>query len=194
MFSRALLLAAASLSLMAESYTIGPAEGSRFQLEVEKTGFLRGKKHVFDVEKYEGQLTYDAASPARSSLRLTIEGAGLKCKDTWVSDKDLKKIHHWTYDDMLKIKQYPRLTFTLTQASAIGMGKFAATGTLNVRGVAKPVKVEATVKEVDGNRLRIDGTSMFRMSDYGMKPPTAALGTIGTKDEVVVTFSVLATK
>src|SRR5262245_24711718 len=74
------------------TFEIRPADGSRLELVVEKTGFMRGKKHLFRFERYEGRVQYDAQNPARSRIELAIESASASCKDTWLSAKDLKKV------------------------------------------------------------------------------------------------------
>jgi hypothetical protein len=36
------------------------------------------------------------------------------------------------------------------------------------------------------DRFQIDADAMLRLSDFGIKPPTALLGMIGTKNEVLI--------
>jgi hypothetical protein len=40
-----------------------------------------------------------------------------------------------------------------------------------------------------GRITSLSGHAVVRLKDYGLKPPTAALGTIGTKNEMTVEFS-----
>ena len=40
----------------------------------------------------------------------------------------------------------------------------------------------------EGGDLLLDGRSTVKMKDYGLKPPSAALGMVGTKDEMEVSF------
>ena len=39
----------------------------------------------------------------------------------------------------------------------------------------------------------IEGSSRVRLTDFGLKPPTAALGTIGTKNEMLFRFVLAGT-
>ena len=39
----------------------------------------------------------------------------------------------------------------------------------------------------------LEGTALIRLTDYGLKPPTAAPGAIGTKNEMSFHFIVTAT-
>jgi len=40
----------------------------------------------------------------------------------------------------------------------------------------------------------MEGVSRIRLTDFGLKPPAAALGTIGTKNEMLFRFFVTPTK
>jgi len=65
-----------------------PAAGNRFALEVEKTGLLRGKTHVFVFGKYRGAVEYNEQKPELSKVHFEIDSKSIVCEDTWVSDKD----------------------------------------------------------------------------------------------------------
>jgi hypothetical protein len=51
-------------------------------------------------------------------------------------------------------------------------------------GISKPVSVQVIL----GADLSIQGSAKLKMTDWGMKPPSAALGAIGTRDEMSVAF------
>jgi polyisoprenoid-binding protein YceI len=176
-----------------ESYQIVPAEGSRMELQVEKTGFLRGKKHTFLFERYEGSLQYNPEKPETSTVHIKIEARSASCKDTWVSANDLRKIQEYALKDMLAAEQHPYIEFTSTEIRSSGPGRFQANGNLTIRGIAKP-STAAVFMEPRGTELLISGTATVRMTDYGLKPPTAALGTIGTKPEMAFAFTLVARK
>ena len=60
------LLASPLFAADLKSLRVGPAAGTRFALEVEKTGLLSGKKHLFLFERYSGILQLDPAAPEKS--------------------------------------------------------------------------------------------------------------------------------
>jgi polyisoprenoid-binding protein YceI len=174
------------LSLLAASlaYDIGPAAGNRLALEVYKIGLWNGRKHSFTFERYHGSLLYDAAAPERSQVSFTVEAGSIALHDTWVSEKDRAKIAKYALAEMLHADRYPELAFSSTRIAAAAPGRFEVQGTLTMGGTAKPVTVQVTLKP----GFSIEGSATLRMSDWGMKPPSAALGTIGTRDEMSVTF------
>jgi len=188
-----ILLALAS-GLSAQTYEIRPAAGTRFALEVAKTGLMSGKKHLFVFERYGGTIQYDAAAPEKSAVDLTIESASIVCKDTWIGEKDLRKVTETAIGpDMLEVSKHPQMQFRAAGASKSGDG-FVVQGTLTIRGIAKPVTVNVTVKPRPDGSLEFAGKSEVKLRDYGLKPPSAALGAIGTKNEMPVDFNLAAVR
>ena len=185
------LLACAAGFLHAGSvaYEIRPVQGARFALTVEKTGLMSGKKHVFVFEDYRGVLLYDPDSPEQSRVDLSIQAASAVCTDKWVSQKDLKKIQAYALDDMLAAERYPELRYSSLGAVRKSETTFEVNGMLTIRGIAKPATVTVTVSTDSGKISSLSGHAVVLLKDYGLKPPTAALGTIGTKNEMRVEFS-----
>lgn len=187
---RLLLLFACVAPVVAGShvYTILPAAGSRLALVVEKTGLMSGRQHLFLFERYRGTLDYDPEAPERSRVDLVIEASSAVCKDTWVSAKDLQKIQKYALADMLDASQHPELHFASTAITRRGAATYLVEGMLTIRGIARPVVVNVTV---DPDVSAVDGSAVVKMRDYGLKPPTAALGAIGTRNEMKVDFRLL---
>ncbi|MEI9811845.1 MAG: YceI family protein [Acidobacteriota bacterium] len=183
-----------AVTTQAESFQIAPAANTRFALTVEKTGLMRGKKHLFLFEKYQGQLEFDPKAPENSRIDLTIDSRSFVCKDDWVDAGDLKKIEKTALDDMLAVNRYPSMTFRSTAIKALPSNRYEAQGTLTIRGIAKPVVVAVTLDLSNPASLKLDGSATIKLSDYNLKPPSAILGTIGTKNEMTLNFSIVATR
>lgn len=189
-----LLLSVLPVAAELVTYHILPAEGAQFALEVSKTGLMSGKKHLFVFHRYEGEAHYDPAAPLNSKVRLVIDAASVECQDTWVNAKDLRKIQEYTLEKMLAVEQYPEIVFRSEQSTQTSETEFQVAGGLTIRGIEKPVTVDVTLNSAPGaaKRLQFEGTSMVKMKDYGLEPPKAILGMIGTKNEMVVIFSLVA--
>jgi polyisoprenoid-binding protein YceI len=185
-------LSAATILAAGMDLTITPGADTQFMLEVAKTGFLSGKKHQFLFDRYRGDLRYDAANPENSRVDLTIESGSIRCIDTWVSDKDKVKITKAATDDMLAVSRFPQMRFVSTAVRSKGADQFEVDGNLTIRNISKPVTVLVTMHQDASGKLMFQGSSKFKMTLYGLKPPSAALGTIGTKDEMAVTFKLAA--
>jgi polyisoprenoid-binding protein YceI len=177
----------------AESYTIRPEAQGRFALEVAKTGIMSGKVHVFEYANYSGRLEYDAAHPEAAKLEFSIVAESLVCKDTWVDDKDKKKVVQVALD-MMQHANHPSMDFASTAVSKRADGGFDVRGTLTVKGIAKPVVVVVSVK-AEGAALVFAGKATVLRKDYKINPPSPVpFGLIGNKDEMPVSFTLVARK
>ncbi len=192
---RILILAWLAVSLCAQTsfYEIKPGPDSRFALEIYKTGFMSGKKHLLLFERFAGALNYNAASPEASKLDLNVESASFAVKDDWVSASQAKSIREEAAGkNGLDVIKYPQIRFVASSIAKSG-DAFTVQGTLTIRGIDKPVTVNVSMKpEPAGGALRFDGKAEVKLKDYGIKPPTAALGAVGTKNEMAVSFSLIA--
>jgi polyisoprenoid-binding protein YceI len=176
-------------------YVIRPSAESTFTLEVSKAGLMAGKKHFLFFEQYAGEVDYDSKRPENSSVTLTVEARSVTSKDAWVKKKeDRKKIVDAAVNDMMAASQYPQLKFASTRITSKSKGQFEIQGDLTVRGITKPITFVAAAKPSGIERLEIDGDAQINLKDYGLKPPAAMLGLIGTKSKMTLRFLVWAEK
>jgi polyisoprenoid-binding protein YceI len=176
-------------------YLIRPSTESTFTLEVSKTGLMAGKKHFLFFEQYAGEVDYDSKRPENSAVTLTVEARSVTCKDAWVKKKEQrKKIVDAAVNDMMAADQFPQLKFSSTRISSKSKGQFEILGDLTVRGITKPITFVAAAKPSGIERLEIDGDAEVNLKDYGLKPPGALLGLIGTKSKMTLRFLVWAEK
>lgn len=192
---KALLLGLLSVSaIFADNFEIRPAEAARLALTVEKTGLYRGKKHLFLFREYQGRLEFDPQKPEASKIQLNIDSRSLICKDDWLSADDLKNVQEVALNDMLAAQRYPEMTFSGQSIKAVGADRFEVQGVLTIRGIAKPVLVQVQLQSTGPEALRLEGSAVVKLKDYNLKPPSALLGLIGTKNEMTLDFTVIATK
>jgi polyisoprenoid-binding protein YceI len=172
-------------------YEIRPEPQQRFALEVFKSGLWEGRKHVFLFSDYSGVVHYDQSEPENSTIELTIEGASAACQDTWVNESDRRKIQDQAFK-MMDVPKHSHLLFTSRQVIPLGGGRFQVKGSLEIRGIAAPVTLEVTLGGTGPDALDFQGNARVLMGDYSLKPPGAALGLIGTKNEMRVAFELRA--
>jgi polyisoprenoid-binding protein YceI len=188
---RRLSLVLAGLPLLAADYSIAPGPGSHFKLEVHKTGLLSGKVHVFTYEKYSGTLKYDPARPEQTQVDFRIEANSAVCQDTWIGDKDKRKVTEMALETM-EANKHPHLQFRSTSVAKRESGKFEVQGVLTIKGISKPVSVSVSVHPQDGG-LRIEGVSKVIRKDFKIDPRAAIpFGLVGNKEEMPVSFTLLA--
>ena len=104
------------------------------------------------------------------------------------SDKDgLNKNMH----NALKATEHPEITFKLLRlenrpAPATGL---RAIGVLRIAGVDRQVAIDIATERKDAV-LVVRGTLALLMTDWGIAPPKALMGTIKTDPKVTITFEV----
>ncbi len=90
--------------------------------------------------------------------------------------------------EAMKTDKHKNVVFTLKSASKTG-DTWTLTGTFNIAGTTKQVNLKA--KEIVSNGVYgLNGSYSFKLSDYGITPPTAMMGTIKTGDDVKISFNV----
>jgi polyisoprenoid-binding protein YceI len=105
-----------------------------------------------------------------------------------VSERDgLDKNMH----NALKAAEHPEITFTLLRfenrpAPAPGL---RAIGVLRIAGVDRQVAIDITTERRNAV-LVVKGTLALLMTDFGITPPKALMGTIKTDPKVTITFEV----
>ena len=176
----------------ASVYEIRPSPEGRFTLEVYKTGLWKGRRHLFLFRDYHGIIHFDPASPEKSTVQLTIDGASAVCQDTWVSPSDLKTVQSKAFE-LMNVAGHPQLVFSSQRIVPRDGGWYMVQGSLEIGGNSQPVTVNVKLAGQQPDALLFSGNAEVRLKDYGLKPPSAALGLIGTRSEMRVEFALRAT-
>jgi len=82
--------------------------------------------------------------------------------------------------------RYELINAVLSQPGAAFV--LATRGKLTIAGVTREVEMQITGARNTNGTYTLTGQLPIRMSDYGIKPPAAMLGTIKTGNDVKVTF------
>lgn len=90
--------------------------------------------------------------------------------------------------EALKTDKYKTIQFDLKSASKSG-DTWTLVGTFNIAGVTKQVNIKAKETAASGT-YSLNGSFAFKLTDYGIEPPKAMMGTIKTGDDVKITFNV----
>lgn len=91
-------------------------------------------------------------------------------------------------------KKHPKIVFTLSEIKEITQDSIFATGVLAMAGKEQTVDLVVNYQIQDDLSIKIAGSKSLMMTDYGMKPPKAMLGTLKTGDEVEIVFDVVFNK
>jgi polyisoprenoid-binding protein YceI len=94
--------------------------------------------------------------------------------------------------EALKAKTNPEIRYEVTAASVPKVTSegfvVRTTGKLTIAGTTRDVAMDVTATRIGDEQYSLQGSVPVRMPDYGIKPPTAMLGTIKTGPDVTVMF------
>jgi len=91
------------------------------------------------------------------------------------------------------LDRYPTISGDLLSMEATGRkGRYLARGDVTFRGVTRPSTDELQLSSDGGDAIRLRGSSVFDIRDFGMKPPKVLLFKVAP--EITVTVDVVAEK
>lgn len=139
----------------------------------------------------------EKAEKLSGTAQMVVEGNKLvEIKQlTFIVDVEGLKSEHSGMDNntykALDSKTYPNITYKLTKINSTKPGKngivLSTTGKLTIKETTKTINMDVDVME---GSVVFAGETTFNMSDYGVEPPTALMGTIKTGDEITIKFKV----
>jgi polyisoprenoid-binding protein YceI len=117
--------------------------------------------------RFSGDAHLDETNPANSRVDVTIDLASLT---TGTEGRD----NHLRSADFFDVENHPTATFNSTKVEKVGEDRLRVTGDLTIRGVTKPVTLDATVegkvKDMQGkDRYGFTATTSFSRKDFGLE-------------------------
>ena len=146
------------------------------QFKIKHLGYswLLGRFNTFD-----GQFSYDAAAPEKSSIEVVIETASI---DSNHAERD----KHLKGEDFLNVKKFPKAVFKSSKFDVKDDNNAVVTGTFMLHGVKKEIsfpvqKIGEGQDPWGGYRVGFEGKTTLKLADYGI---THNLGPASTHVEV----------
>lgn len=140
---------------------------------------------VANFGQVDGTLVYDADDIPASSVQVTLPLAGLQ---TFVPDFN----EHLLSADFFDAEKHPNATFRSTKVETLGEGRFKITGELTIKGITRPVVLDAKLNRIGERQGRpaigFDATATLKRSEFGL-----GLFVPNVSDEVQLTISTEAT-
>jgi polyisoprenoid-binding protein YceI len=98
----------------------------------------------------------------------------------------------------LKAVADPQITFLLDAPVILlqlrrGEKPIALAGHLTLAGVTRPVVLLVDYFEVTSNSMRFEGRQVIKMTDFGVKPPSALFGTLRAGPDITIYFKTVFT-
>ncbi len=134
------------------------------------------------VRLSQGGLALSRLADAVQAVDLRIPAGALDCGNGTMND------HMWK---ALETDDHPQIRFQMERYSVGADSSVELHGRLTIAGETRPLTMVLAVTEVEGGRLRVEGSTEFPMTDFGVRPPRLMLGTLRVHDPVVVSFELV---
>ena len=117
--------------------------------------------------KWSGQIRFDPANPAASSVEVTIDPASI---DTADAQRDA----HLRSPDFFDVEKYPVASFRSTKVEDRGGDRYDITGDLTIHGVTRPVVLDAVYEGSGkdpwgGERAGFIASTTIVRKDFGLE-------------------------
>ena len=119
-----------------------------------------------------------------SGLTFTLPVKSLKSEHTTMDNNTYKA---------LEADKNPNITYAANSASitAVDGNTFSikTTGKLTIAGNTRETDIIAIGKLNSDKTITVTGSKKFKMSEYGVKPPTVMFGSIKTGDDLIISYN-----
>ncbi len=179
------------------TYTIVQSE-SNFWVFVGKSGLFSALAHDHEigVKSFGGTVIVPTAGAAGGALEMQVDAASLVVLDKKPSEEDKKKIFTSMHNEVLESAKYQKIRFKSVSVSDVKQTgndaySFVVNGDLTLHGVTKRIAIPVAAT-ITPQQIRAAGKYTLKQSDYGIKPYSAAGGTVKVKDDIVVNYDIVA--
>jgi polyisoprenoid-binding protein YceI len=175
------------------------ADESKFTVQAFAEGLLSAFGHdpILAIKNFAGEVRFVPGSFESGSVNLTITADGIVLTNE-VKEKDRIELEQTMREQVLEVAKYPEIVFVSSNISVhrLAEGRYRARviGDLTLHGVTQKnlwITSQVTMREKD---LQAQGDFSLKQTDFGIKPFSAAGGTIKLKNELKFTFDIVARK
>lgn len=154
---------------------------------------VAGTSSLHDWESSVERVGCNGAYTLNGAALSGVENVVFSVKVTDIKSTKGKMMDNKTYEAFNHEKN-PFITFKLKSENIdAAKSMINLKGDLTMAGVTKPIDLILTYKILTGGEMRVTGSQKINMTDFGMEPPTAMMGTIKVGNEVTVKFDMTLT-
>jgi polyisoprenoid-binding protein YceI len=169
---------------------------SRLTVKAFASGMLSSFGHnpTLALRDFDGEARFTPESPGDAALTFRVRPAAFDVTGD-VKASDRRDIERETKDTVLETAKFPEVVFASHRVTAMQAGegsyRVEVSGKLNLHGVSRDLSVPAQVSLM-GDTLRAFGEVAVSQTQFGIRPTSAMGGALKVKDEVKLTFEIVA--
>jgi len=155
---------------------------------------ISGTSTVHEWEIDVSKFTCDASFLQNGDQGISIETINFICPVKNIKS-DNRVMDNKTFE-ALKGDKFPEIKFVSSEKLVVSKSQpdSKIKGKLNIAGKTKEVTLPFKMQNDESNLITVKGKTQLKMSDFGIEPPTAMLGTLKTGDEIEISFNIILKK
>ena len=165
---------------------------SKIEIHLFKGGFLSafGDNHLIDMIRFSG--TADLPENGQWKAELTAEAGSLKVVDPWGGPSERKEVQDTMLGpQQLDVGNFPHIALHSISFDPTGEDKtWHLVADVELHGVTRKVEFSLEYHQI-GDKLRISGEKMFKLTDFNIQPFSTALGAVKVKNDFQVTYNIV---
>ena len=161
-------------------------EHSMITVHVFKSGLFRAfaDNHVIQAPVTDGSLD-DGATP---QVQLVVDAQRMRVLDPGLSPGDREQVQtRMLGPEVLDARRFPQIRFQSMTVERLSTNSWLVRGELTLHGQTHVLTVKVALEQG-----RYNGSTLFKQTDFGMRPISIAGGTVRVKDEVKIGFDIVA--
>jgi polyisoprenoid-binding protein YceI len=157
-----------------------------FTLDVKTNFSVLGTSTLHDWEMKSASRTGTANLTVTDSKLVDINSIDITLPTETIKSekKSMDKVAYET----LKTDKFKNIKYVLKSADKVNETTWNLTGTYTIAGVSKVLKTQVRATVANGV-VNMQGSNKITFTEFGMKSPTALLGTIRTGEDLIIKFN-----
>lgn len=174
---------------------LSPAFGqTAYKIKANKLN-IAGTSSLHDWVSDATQLEWSGSFDVQDKKVVQVKDVRVKIPVKSIKSEKGSTMDEKTYE-AFKSEKNPNITYVFQSAKISGSGPdfvLETIGALQMAGATKNIDMTVKAKVLANGDIQLTGSRKINMTEFGMKPPTAVLGTIKVGPEVTVNFDLTVT-
>jgi polyisoprenoid-binding protein YceI len=153
---------------------------------------IDGTSNLRDWQEKVGEVTGDMTAVVNEDGSVELRAIRISMKVVSIKSNIGRAMDNKTYE-ALKASVYPEILFKVSTPMRLVQVRDCQTtipvkGELALAGICKPMVMLVKTFEINRGVLQFEGSQTIKMSDYGVRPPTALFGTMRSGPDITIHF------